>query len=60
MSNKAVITIDQEDLLDADHANVMRLAKFLKMKVDNNCSHETLALRVFWEINPPVHNAKMY
>lgn len=52
-------TIDREDLLVTKRIDLERLAKFVKLRVDPNWDDETLARKLFWEVNP-IPPASMY
>jgi len=59
MSFSDPMKIDRDQLVDSTTENLQRLAKFVGLKVDSNWDHQTLARKLFWEINP-VPEARMY
>ena len=51
--------IHRDQLEEASLESVERLAKFVGLKIDPNWDRETLARRLFWEVNP-IPEARMY
>lgn len=59
LPSRGSTTIDRDQLEDAKPEALQRLAKFVGLKVDSNWDHQTLARKLFWEINP-IPPARMY
>ena len=48
--------ISEEDLKQVPIENLLRLAKYLKLKIEPNMNKDALARRIYWNIVPVNHS----